>query len=199
MTHCASQESEESAAANLPKCMSLKPLSPAEEKIILMESGGEDLRRLRQMKPLPTTVQQRQEKRDLQATNSLPISHKRRRHKAYRQSSDVSLFEELANSIEEDSPLPELCIVAQASDSDETTSSQDFLNRKHTTRKYILTETEDTSADFSSIYKTDQESSFFQQVTVSPQRVFKVIFVGDSDVGKSSLIRRICKNTFAGD
>ena len=34
------------------KCMSLKPLSPSQEKIILMESNGEDLRRLRQMKPL---------------------------------------------------------------------------------------------------------------------------------------------------
>ena len=32
--------------------MSLKQVSPSEEKIILMESGGEDLRRLRQMKPL---------------------------------------------------------------------------------------------------------------------------------------------------
>ena len=41
----------------------------------------------------------------------LPL-HKRRRHKAYRQSSqssNISLYEELANSIEEDSPLPELC------------------------------------------------------------------------------------------
>lgn len=92
------QNEEESAVANLGECTSLKQaLSPAEEKILLMESGGEDLRRLRQMKPL---VQ-------VEPT----VSHKRRRHKAYRQSSSLSLYDELANSIEEDSPLPQLCLV----------------------------------------------------------------------------------------
>ena len=39
----------------------------------------------------------------------------------------------------------------------------------------------DTSADFSSI-------------NITPERVFKVIFVGDSCVGKSSLIRRISRS-----
>ena len=36
----------------VPKCTSLVPLSPEEEKIIRMESAGEDLRRCRRMKPL---------------------------------------------------------------------------------------------------------------------------------------------------
>ena len=39
---------------------------------------------------------------------------------AFRQSSQMSLFDELANSIEEDSPLPELCVVGQP-----TTASED--------------------------------------------------------------------------
>ena len=43
------------------------------------------------------------------------IQHKRRRHKAYRQSSNISLYEELANSIEDQhhehdaADLPRLC------------------------------------------------------------------------------------------
>ena len=47
-------EDEEGRNGNdlVPKCTSLVPLSPEEEKIILMESAGEDLRRLRRMKPL---------------------------------------------------------------------------------------------------------------------------------------------------
>ena len=96
-----------------PKCTSLVPLSPEEEKIILMESAGEDLRRLRRMKPLqPPDVTSESEEA------ALPVlQHKRRRHKAIRQSSadNVSLYEELANSIEEEKevpsfplPLPEL-------------------------------------------------------------------------------------------
>ena len=96
------------------KCMSLKPLSPSQEKIILMESNGEDLRRLRQMKPLVRyqnqEVLERSNRNSAAFSASSPLySHKRRRHKAYRQSSNISLYEELANSIEEDSPLPELC------------------------------------------------------------------------------------------
>ena len=99
------------------KCMSLKPLSPSQEKILLMESGGEDLRRLRQMKPL-VRYQNHEMSLDSSISRSngnvstTPLySHRRRRHKAYRQSSDISLYEELANSIEEDSPLPELCSI----------------------------------------------------------------------------------------
>ena len=97
--------------------MSLKPLSPSQEKILLMESGGEDLRRLRQMKPL-VRYQNHEMSLDSSISRSngnvstTPLySHRRRRHKAYRQSSDISLYEELANSIEEDSPLPELCSI----------------------------------------------------------------------------------------
>ena len=50
----AEDEDEEGRNGNdlVPKCTSLVPLSPEEEKIILMESAGEDLRRLRRMKPL---------------------------------------------------------------------------------------------------------------------------------------------------
>ena len=107
-------------------CASLKPLSPQEEKIILMESQGEDLRRLRQMKPIVNNAEELEEKshhRVLSSqSHSFPLqTHKRRRHKAYRQSSNdnVSLYEELAlsNSIEED-PLPELCL-DHVMDSDE--------------------------------------------------------------------------------
>ena len=87
-----------------PKCTSLVPLSPEEEKIILMESAGEDLRRLRRMKPLqPPDVTSESEEA------ALPVlQHKRRRHKAIRQSSadNVSLYEELANSIEEEKEVP---------------------------------------------------------------------------------------------
>ncbi|CAN7948324.1 unnamed protein product, partial [Ixodes hexagonus] len=32
---------------------------------------------------------------------------------------------------------------------------------------------------------------------VAPERLFKVVVVGDSGVGKSSLLNRICKDTFA--
>ena len=90
-----------------------------------MESQGEDLRRLRQMKPIvnnelgleedPTETSKH--KILSSSSHSYPLqTHKRRRHKAYRQSSNdnVSLYEELAlsNSIEEDSsmPLPELSL-----------------------------------------------------------------------------------------
>ena len=112
-------------AGHLGKCTSLKPLSPQEEKIILMESQGEDLRRLRQMKPIVNNEQGLEEdptetskhKILSSSSHSYPLqTHKRRRHKAYRQSSNdnVSLYEELAlsNSIEEDSsmPLPELSL-----------------------------------------------------------------------------------------
>ena len=33
--------------------------------------------------------------------------------------------------------------------------------------------------------------------TTNPERVFKVIFIGDSSVGKTSLIRRFCRGAFA--
>ena len=84
------------AASNLPKCMSLKPLSPAEEKIILMESGGEDLRRLRQMKPLlaATSSEPLQHQKEAAgmadeadkegAQETVLAAHKRKRHKAHR-------------------------------------------------------------------------------------------------------------------
>ena len=108
----AEDEDEEGGPNLVPKCTSLVPLSPEEEKIILMESAGEDLRRLRRMKPLqPPDVTSESEEA------ALPVlQHKRRRHKAIRQSSadNVSLYEELANSIEEEKepsfplPLPEL-------------------------------------------------------------------------------------------
>ena len=96
--------------------MSLKPLSPSQEKILLMESGGEDLRRLRQMKPMvryqnqDISLESSVSQSTSNVSSSSPLySHRRRRHKAHRQSSDISLFEELANSIEEDSYLPEIC------------------------------------------------------------------------------------------
>ena len=133
---------------SLPKCSSLKPLSPQEEKILLMDSQGEDLRRLRQMKPIvssptmqPQPLPQPPQPRGghgghpvvSSSSHSYPLqTHRRRRHKAYRQSSNdnVSLYEELANSIEEDMPLPEslgLDHVMDSEDEDEdqdTTSSQ---------------------------------------------------------------------------
>ena len=75
--------------------MSLKPLSPAEEKIILMESGGEDLRRLRQMKPLlaATSSEPLQHQKEAGmadeadkegAQETVLAAHKRKRHKAHR-------------------------------------------------------------------------------------------------------------------
>ena len=58
----------------------------------------------------------------------------------------------------------------------------------------------DTSADFSSInYTKTENSEITWATTITPERVFKVIFVGDSSVGKSSLIRRICRNAFNGN
>ena len=122
----ASDQDQERLKLPAGKCTSLKPLSPQEEKIILMESQGEDLRRLRQMKPIVNNAEAEMETaphRVLSSqSHSFPLqTHKRRRHKAYRQSSNdnVSLYEELAlsNSIEED-PLPELCL-DHVMDSDE--------------------------------------------------------------------------------
>ena len=116
-----------------PHCISLNPLSPEEEKVILMESGSEDLRRLRQMKPLvlhdhensTTTGLAKDHENETDETASFPLQHKRRRHKAYRQSSNISLYEELANSIEDqhhdatDADLPQLCSSMPASQEEE--------------------------------------------------------------------------------
>ena len=109
-----------------PHCISLNPLSPEEEKVILMESGSEDLRRLRQMKPLVLHHENSGLAKDHETDETaFPLQHKRRRHKAYRQSSNISLYEELANSIEDqhhdatDADLPQLCSSMPASQEEE--------------------------------------------------------------------------------
>ena len=87
------------------------------------------------MQPLPPPPQPREGHGHpvvSSSSHSYPLqTHRRRRHKAYRQSSNdnVSLYEELANSIEEDMPLPESLGLDHVMDSDEdedqdTTSSQ---------------------------------------------------------------------------
>ena len=43
--HADAEDEDEEPSNLVPKCTSLIPLSPEEEKIILMESAGEDLRR----------------------------------------------------------------------------------------------------------------------------------------------------------
>jgi hypothetical protein len=266
---------------SLQKCMSLKPLSPKEEKAILMECGGEDLRRLRQMKPMlqngimdnDSEIEYDDNHLELQVNNhkpltstslSYPLQHKRRRHKAIRQPSadNVSLFEELAGSIEEDDDLllPELPDFEDDEvEDDDTTSSQDHMplsrnrtsrhkrNHRHSYKSSLLIYTAnnknkpveesltsctgpmsyngETSADFSSLTTKTDISSFQppifgtrsrkpgddtnvpeqhynhdsyskESVAVTPERVFKVIFVGDTSVGKSSLIHRFCRNRF---
>lgn len=209
-----------------------------------MESGGEDLRRLRQMKPL------------LENHNSLPPSHKRKRHKAIRQPSadNISLYEELANS-EGSLPIPPPELID--SGGCDTTSSLDLETKPRKPRKrssskghhhsyqsnlVIYTTTTsgnadaakpfqdqespisgyggETSADFSSFTtktdmslqqplssqvpifgttktasRNDSAASIIREA-VTPERVFKVIFIGDTCVGKSSLISRFCRNQF---
>ena len=61
----------------------------------------------------------------------------------------------------------------------------------------------ETSADFSSITtRTDDvmaplTSSHDDSLRpVTPERVFKIIFIGDTSVGKTSIISRFCRNHF---
>ena len=56
---------------------------------------------------------------------------------------------------------------------------------------------DDTETDLSSMlldsYSTNEPTT---KLTKNPERVFKAIFIGDSSVGKSSLISRFCHNQF---
>ena len=69
------------------------------------------------------------------------------------------------------------------SDETETSLTSSMQDRPKTRIRLqdAMSSEADTSADFSSINN------------LTPERVFKVIFVGDTCVGKSSLIRRICQ------
>ncbi len=253
----------------LPKCMSLKPLSPEEEKVILMKTSGEDLRRLRHMKPLNNNrggvggdqipdldgqieydeeylMQQQQQHVPITESSSCPlINHRRRRHNAIRQTSgdNVSLMEELATSAtsedrqmdfphfnqqhqlqdvdnmnhlnkdNKDSYTSNLVIYTTSPTTGEPTSRSSLMQPPHLRgiEETSLTSctgpmSYDTSADFSSL-NTKTDVSYNPPIfgtsgvvtkpeAITPERVFKVIFIGDTCVGKSSLISRFCRNKF---
>ena len=54
--HADAEDEDEETSDLVPKCTSLIPLSPEEEKIILMESAGEDLRRYKKLYVITISV-----------------------------------------------------------------------------------------------------------------------------------------------
>ncbi|CAF1005588.1 unnamed protein product, partial [Brachionus calyciflorus] len=157
------------------------------------------IRELELLKEINKKLQDERDEIELRTSNNTQKADKRGSKILSKQGSILSNYIGFQVSHDlEDSPFDPVNIVkADYYSEDEPTEevNQIFKNKKQVSPT-VSTQSND-NVNNSSINPNPTATDIFNvPANATPQRVFKIVFIGDSGVGKTSFVQRFCNNTF---